>query len=520
MTLPAADLSTPYTGTAYNGSFTTTLTAPQSGTYAIAINNQCGCYTNATLSVNGTIVINNPGTPPVSTYSASVILQQGETYTLAITGETNALTWATPAQLKPYYTAATAAAKAAKVAVVVVSDDTETEASDRPGLSLPSAQDQLIATVAAANPNTVVVVQAGAPITMPWLNQVGAVLDTWYPGQTDGTALADLLYGNADPSGHLPITFPASLADVPTSSAAQFPGTNNTVQYSEGLLVGYRWYDKQNIAPLFPFGFGLSYTHFSFSNLQIGNSSVDGTTPVQVSATVTNDGSAAGTDAAQLYLSLPAAAGEPPRKLVDFQSVTLAPGASTTVNFTIAPHDEWTWTGGYDETPGTYTVHVGDSSALADLPLTGTYSMSSAIGNRSVTVGALRSYTAGALQPVTVTLSAGGTQTLSSVVLGLSAPSGWQVTPVGSTTRTDVLPGQSVIAAFVVSPPAGSAVQNVTLYGTADFQPGACNGADATTVATGAQTLDPVAFYQQAVSGVVPCSAVYRAAGVRARLAP
>ena len=131
-----------------------------------------------------------------------------------------------------------------------------------------------------------------------------------------------------------------------------------------------------------------------------------------------------------------------------------------------------------------------------------------------------RPHPAAPQQPVTVTLSAGGTQTLSSVVLGLSAPSGWQVTPVGSTTRTDVLPGQSVIAAFVVSPPAGSAVQNVTLYGTADFQPGACNGADATTVATGAQTLDPVAFYQQAVSGVVPCSAVYRAAGVRARLAP
>src|SRR5690348_5294011 len=131
-------------------------------------------------------------------------------------------------------------AKSASVAVVVVSDDTESEATDRFSLNLPSAQDELISAVAAANPHTVVVVNAGAPVAMPWLSQVAAVVDAWYPGESNGTALASVLYGNTNPSGHLPVTFPQSLSQVPAATPQQFPGVNGKVHYSEGLNVGYR----------------------------------------------------------------------------------------------------------------------------------------------------------------------------------------------------------------------------------------------------------------------------------------
>ena len=123
--------------------------------------------------------------------------------------------------------------------------------------------------MAAANPHTVVVIDAGAPVTMPWLGQVAAVVDAWYPGESNGTALATVLFGPADPSGHLPVTFPRSLSQVPASTPAQFPGVGGQVQYSEGIDVGYRWYDAQNQTPLFPFGYGLSYTSFAFSDLRV-----------------------------------------------------------------------------------------------------------------------------------------------------------------------------------------------------------------------------------------------------------
>ncbi len=151
-----------------------------------------------------------------------------------------------PSDLAPDLNAAAAAAQSAQTAVVVVADDTESEATDRPGINLPSAQDELISAVAAANPHTVVVVDAGAPVAMPWLNQVASVVDAWYPGQSSGTSLADVLFGKVDPSGHLPVTFPTSLSQVPASMPEQFPGVNGQVLYSEGLDVGYRWYDAQD----------------------------------------------------------------------------------------------------------------------------------------------------------------------------------------------------------------------------------------------------------------------------------
>ena len=180
-----------------------------------------------------------------------------------------------------------------------------------------------------------------------------------------------------NPSGKLPITFPTSLSQVPASTTAQWPGTNGTVQYSEGLDVGYRWYDAQNVTPLFPFGYGLSYTSFSYSNLNVGALSNGQAT---VTATVTNTGTRAGTDVAQLYMGDPASAGEPPHQLKGFQRVTLNAGASATVTFTVPAHDLASWdttSGNWIAGTGTYQILVGDSSR--NLPLTGTLSLSAPI---------------------------------------------------------------------------------------------------------------------------------------------
>jgi beta-glucosidase len=360
------------------GSYTGTLTAPETGTYVLAVTNPAG-YNNTSVSVNGTNIINDPGTPPVSTYSAAVQLEAGQAYTIQIKGNASALTWATPSALAPGISQAVAAAKNASTAVVVVSDDTEGEAADRPNLSLPSAQDELISAVAAANPHTVVVIDAGAPVTMPWLGQVAAVVDAWYPGESNGTALASVLYGSTDPSGRLPVTFPQDLSQVPASTPAQFPGVNGNVLYSEGLDVGYRWYDSKDTTPLFPFGYGLSYTSFAFSGLHITPAGTRGSSPtVHVSAVVTNTGKTAGSEVAQLYLGDPPAAGEPPRQLKSFQKVNLKPGQSATVHFTLDKQDLSYWSDSANAwvvPSGGFQVLVGDSSALAGLPLRGSFTV-------------------------------------------------------------------------------------------------------------------------------------------------
>ena len=177
------------------------------------------------------------------------------------------LGWAPP-QTPSLLDQAVAAAKKADVAVVFASNY-ETEGADLANIDLPADENQLISAVAAANPNTVVVLNTGSAVTMPWLDQVKGVIEAWYPGQDDGDEIAAVLFGDVNPSGKLPVTFPQSLAQVPASTAAQWPGTNGTVQYSEGILVGYRWYTTKHITPLFPFGSGLSYTTFAFSHLDV-----------------------------------------------------------------------------------------------------------------------------------------------------------------------------------------------------------------------------------------------------------
>ena len=485
--IPAANLTPAYAPTPFGGNYSGTLTAPETGTYVLAITNTCGCYTPTYLSLDGKQILDNPGTPPQDVYSVAVPLTQGQTYSIQISGDSSALTWATPSALAQQIAPAVAAAKSASTAVVVVSDDTETEAADRFSLALPSAQDELISAVSAANPHTVVVVQAGAPVTMPWLSSVSSVLEDWYPGQTDGAALANVLFGRSDPSGHLPVTFPQSLAQVPASTPQQWTGVGGKVQFSEGLDIGYRWYDAQNITPLFPFGFGLSYTSFRYSDLQIQPSPDGATGDVTVSATVTNTGSRAGADVAQLYLDDPTAVGEPPRQLAGFQRVSLAPGQSRQVTFEVTPRSEEWWdaaANGWSSSPGAYGVYVGDSSALSDLPLSGSFTLATTPGSREVSVSAPSSMASGKAATVTVSLSASGNQTLNQVKLALQLPDGWTAQPLDRARFTDVAPQTALSTRFEVVPAAVSRNQNEVVHATASLGPDLSRESGATTLVT------------------------------------
>lgn len=258
--------------------------------------------------------------------------------------------------------AAAAALAAGADAVVLLAHQWATEGADLPGLALRDGQDALIAAVAAANPRTVVVLQTGNPVAMPWLDRVDAVLVGWYAGIRGAQALADLLFGDANPSGKLPVTFPARLADLPGGGADLAAGD---VAYAERLEVGYRWYDARRIEPLFAFGHGLSYTRFDYSGLQVAP---DGS---RVSFRLANTGRRAGAEVAQVYLSLPAHAGEPPRRLVAWQRVALQAGESRRVSIDIERERErlaiWrvpqgARPGGWTVPAGGYGVQVGASS--------------------------------------------------------------------------------------------------------------------------------------------------------------
>ncbi|MEW2516673.1 glycoside hydrolase family 3 C-terminal domain-containing protein [Actinacidiphila alni] len=358
--------------------------------------------------------------------------------------------------------AAAAVAKQDSVAVVVVNDD-ESEDGDRQNLTLPGAQDDLIAAVAAANPHTVVVLNTGAPVLMPWLGSVDGVLESWYGGQQNGAALASVLFGDVNPSGKLPQTWPASMDQLPTADTSRYPGdvdvSANTTNYhySEGLDVGYRWYDAHKLKPLFPFGYGLSYSSFSFSGLSVTPGTADTTGPVRVSATVKNTGRRTATEVAQLYVGEPASTGEPPKQLKGFQRVTLAPGKSQRVTFTVDPADLRTWdaaTHAWRSNDGTYRMYVGDSSR--DLPLTGSYTLRRSSGARTVTAHAPATLDPAHGNVVTTTLTAGGSRTLSRVGLGLDLPDGWTARALSRTTFATVRPGERLTASWRVTPPAGA----------------------------------------------------------------
>jgi len=265
--------------------------------------------------------------------------------------------------------AAASLARKSDVAIVMVGNR-DSEGHDRPNLSLAGDQNKLIEAVAVANPHTVVVLKTGGPVLMPWLDKVPAVLEAWYPGEEDGNAVADLLFGKANPSGKLTVTFPKSESDTPAHTPESYPGVDGTVIYSEGLEVGYRWYDASHIKPLFPFGFGLSYTSFTLKHFTISPEDAKG--DVQVGLTVTNTGSVAGAEVVQVYVSDPASAGEPPHQLKGFARVYLKPDESSPVFVRLDPRAFSVWdtaANRWKVVPGRFTILVGDSSR--NLPLRG-----------------------------------------------------------------------------------------------------------------------------------------------------
>ena len=272
---------------------------------------------------------------------------------------------------------AIAKAKAAEVAIVFVSQHTH-EGNDVPSLALPDHQDALVEAVAAANPRTIVVLETGGPVAMPWAGKVKGILEAWYPGIGGGQAIANLLFGKANPSGKLAVTFPAGDADLPRPTLPAPPGPLPgpldgvfkppppfVIRFSEGLEVGYKWYEAQGKKVLFPFGYGLSYTKFSYSGMQAsGGSGLD------LSFAVQNIGQRSGEEIAQVYVKFPEAAGEPAKRLVGWEKVTLAAGETKTVKIDVDPlylsvfdieTDKW------KVVPGNYEVWAGTSSKT--LPL-------------------------------------------------------------------------------------------------------------------------------------------------------
>jgi beta-glucosidase len=240
----------------------------------------------------------------------------------------------------------------------------EAESCDRPHMRLPGPQDDLIRAVAAANPRTVVVINSGAPVEMPWLADVPAMLLAYYPGQEGGQALVEILLGNTNPSGKLPVTFPARLEDSPAYINGAYEG-GREINYGEGIFTGYRYFDQRQVEPLFPFGHGLSYTSFEFGPLESADSFRIGE-ELQVSVHVRNAGSRPGSEVLQLYVrDLEASLPRPPKELKGFQKVWLAPGERKTVNFELDQRalsfyhpatKQWT------VEPGTFEILVGSSS--------------------------------------------------------------------------------------------------------------------------------------------------------------
>jgi beta-glucosidase len=286
------------------------------------------------------------------------------------------LSWEHPADVVPSAMQEAAALAGQSDVAVVVVRDYRSEHADLPSLTLSNEQDLLIQAVAAANPRTIVVVASGGPVLMPWLDQVPAVLESWYGGQEVGNALADVLFGDVTPSGKLPVTFPRSERDTPVSSPQQYSRTQLVAHFREGLAVGYRGYDQLGIEPLFPFGYGLSYTSFAYSWLKLEPETTDGTRPIQVSFTLTNTGSWAGAEIAQVYLGLPTSTGEPPKRLVGWAKVELMPGETREVTVTLDPNASsrplsyWNVnTNGWEIANGDYQVFMAASSR--DIHLTG-----------------------------------------------------------------------------------------------------------------------------------------------------
>ncbi|MCP4752770.1 MAG: beta-glucosidase [Proteobacteria bacterium] len=251
----------------------------------------------------------------------------------------------------------------AVVLVAGTNGEWETEGNDRADMSLPGRQVELIQKVCAANPRTVVVLNAGSPIDMPWLDQAPAVLQSWFPGQEFGNALADVLFGDANPSGKMPTTVPVRLEDTPAFTT--YPGENHRVLYGEDIFVGYRWYDKRDIAPRVPFGHGLSYTTFEYGPIKVEAQQKMGDT-IKVQVEVSNTGSRAGQEVVQLYVrDVESRLVRPVKELKGFRKIALEPGEAKQVEFLLDERSLSYWDRsamGWMAEPGEFELLVGSSS--------------------------------------------------------------------------------------------------------------------------------------------------------------
>ena len=266
--------------------------------------------------------------------------------------------------------------------VIVMAGLVASEGFDLPSPNMLNDQNRMVCELLDINPNTVVVLKSSSPVMMPWISKAKAVLEAWNQGTEDGHVVADLLFGVVNPSGKVPTTYAASEGDLLyANNPERYPGTDEgngfpVIRYSEGLNMGYRWFQSQGIKPLFPFGYGLSYTSFELSGFSVTPSKTDGKSPIEVTVTVTNTGKVAGAEVVQVYLGIPVQ-GQPPKRLVGFQKVYLEPNESREVTITIDPmatnHPMGVWDyykRDFVVKPGEYTVYLGTSSE--DTPYKGT----------------------------------------------------------------------------------------------------------------------------------------------------
>ena len=317
-------------------------TAPKTGKYTFNLTS----VGRSQLSVGGKRVIDNWADAPPGEHREQDVeleMEAGRSYPIQIE-----YSWAGGAQWRnlhlgclppvPADSVQRAAGLAARSDVAILfaglTDEWESEGYDRADMELRGEQVALIEQVVAANPNTIVVLNTGAPVTMDWLDKVPAVIQAWYPGQEAGNAIADVLFGDVNPSGKLPTTLPRRLQDNP--AYINYPGENGKVYYGEGIFVGYRYYDKKELAPLFPFGHGLSYTSFSYSNLILSAGQVAPGEGIRISVDVENRGARAGKEVVQLYVrDVESSLVRPEKELKAFAKVALQPGESRTITFTL-----------------------------------------------------------------------------------------------------------------------------------------------------------------------------------------
>ncbi|MGC5224457.1 glycoside hydrolase family 3 C-terminal domain-containing protein [Micromonospora sp. DT81.3] len=372
-----------------------TLTAPATGAYELSLSHLGA----GKLLIDGETLIDDPGTT-FGTRSVSLDLVEGQEYFVEISYQTNApnqfngglndqpgammrFGWVPPAGVvNPTIAEAVAAAETADTAVIVARDYTG-EAADRGSIVLPQDQDALIEAVSAVNDNTIVVLATSGPVAMPWIDDVSAVLEAWYPGQAQGRSIAGLLFGDVNPSGKLPVTFPVDDAQVDAVGGAhQHPFTqiseaDPTTEYDEGIYVGYKGYIEQGATPLFPFGHGLSYTSFEYADTAtagVVDPDAEDTVATTATVTVTNTGDTAGTEVVQAYVgNLPTDVETVDRALAGFARVTLGAGESAEVAIPIDRRSLQYWdveTDSWVTPTGSVPLQVGSSSA--DIRATGT----------------------------------------------------------------------------------------------------------------------------------------------------